>query len=106
LQSAVIVLLKLLLATVTANNSLANLPSVTDGAVRVYARPRSADTARTEEPAPPVLNLEDTDIMRHREITSKAVSAIVILTLKWFKTSRAPAPLACRLRYEQYVQMS
>lgn len=38
---------------------------------------------------PVELNLEDTDIMRHREITSKAVSAILILTLKWFKTSRA-----------------
>lgn len=34
--------------------------------------------------------------MRHREITSKAVSAILILTLKWFKTSRTshPRPLA------------
>lgn len=37
----------------------------------------------------PSLSLEDTDIMRHREITSKAVSAILILTLKWFKVSRA-----------------
>lgn len=26
--------------------------------------------------------------MRHREITSKAVSAILLLTLKWFKASR------------------
>lgn len=34
------------------------------------------------------MSLEETDIMRHREITSKAVSAILILTLKWFKTSR------------------
>lgn len=34
------------------------------------------------------LNLEETDILRHREITSKAVSAILILSLKWFKTSR------------------
>ena len=42
----------------------------------------------------PVLGLEDTDIMRHREITSKAVSAILILTLKWFKTSRSSTVLA------------
>ncbi|POW09292.1 hypothetical protein PSHT_09209 [Puccinia striiformis] len=28
--------------------------------------------------------IEDIDILRHREITSKAVSAILILTLKWF----------------------
>ena len=27
--------------------------------------------------------------MRHREITSKAVSAILILTLRWFKASHA-----------------
>jgi hypothetical protein len=33
--------------------------------------------------------LEETDIMRHREITSKAVSAILILTLRWFKASHA-----------------
>lgn len=37
---------------------------------------------------PVELRLEDIDINRHREITSKAVSAILILTLKWFKTSR------------------
>jgi len=42
----------------------------------------------TDEIRPP-LSLEDTDIMRHREITSKAVSAILILTLRWFKTSHA-----------------
>jgi len=42
---------------------------------------------------PPDLSLEDCDILRHREITSKAVSAILILTLKWFKTSRA-SPLS------------
>lgn len=42
-----------------------------------------------EEPVE--LSLEDTDINRHREITSKAVSAILILALKWFKTSRALA---------------
>ncbi|ELU45442.1 DUF3402 domain-containing protein [Rhizoctonia solani AG-1 IA] len=31
---------------------------------------------------------EEIDVMRHREITSKAVSAILMLTLKWFKASR------------------
>ena len=73
MQSVVIVLLKLLLATVTStNNSLSNLPSTTE-----------------EEPPEQQLNLEEMDIMRHREITSKAVSAILILMLRWFKTSRA-----------------
>ncbi|GAA6052338.1 hypothetical protein JCM3770_007259 [Rhodotorula araucariae] len=72
LQSAVIVLLKLLLATVTANQNLPN--------------PGQNGEPASSEP-PPDLSLEDCDILRHREITSKAVSAILILTLKWFKTS-------------------
>ncbi|GAA5863667.1 hypothetical protein JCM1840_000097 [Sporobolomyces johnsonii] len=73
LQSAVIVLLKLLLATVTANQNLPNAANNTNG---------ETDT----EPRPD-LTLEDCDILRHREITSKAVSAILILSLKWFKAS-------------------
>lgn len=75
LQSAVIVLLKLLLATVTANQNLPNAAN---------ANNLNGDGAT--EP-PPDLTLEDCDILRHREITSKAVSAILILTLKWFKAS-------------------
>ncbi|GAA5892539.1 hypothetical protein JCM6882_005642 [Rhodosporidiobolus microsporus] len=79
LQSAVIVLLKLLLATVTANQ---NLPAATNVGMNGAgnAEPTSSDP-------PPDLSLEDCDILRHREITSKAVSAILILTLKWFKAS-------------------
>ncbi|GAA6035376.1 hypothetical protein JCM8097_008842 [Rhodosporidiobolus ruineniae] len=77
LQSAVIVLLKLLLATVTANQNLAG-PGGMNGANN--AEPTSSDP-------PPDLSFEDCDILRHREITSKAVSAILILTLKWFKAS-------------------
>ncbi|KAM0793066.1 hypothetical protein ACM66B_000552 [Microbotryomycetes sp. NB124-2] len=71
LQSAVIVLLKLLLATVTANSNANNGGGPPDSG--------------NDEPIE--LTLEDVDINRHREITSKAVSAILILTLKWFKTS-------------------
>ncbi|KAK4332505.1 Factor arrest protein 11 [Rhodotorula toruloides] len=73
LQSAVIVLLKLLLATVTANQNLSN--------------PNQNAPEPTSSDPPPDLSLEDIDILRHREITSKAVSAILILTLKWFKAS-------------------
>lgn len=40
-------------------------------------------------PPPPPPTPEELDIMRHREITSKAVSAILMLTLQWFKVSRA-----------------
>ncbi|GAA5896651.1 Far11p [Sporobolomyces salmoneus] len=75
LQSAVIVLLKLLLATVTANQNLPNA-----------ANANNLNGEGATEP-PPDLSLEDCDILRHREITSKAVSAILILTLKWFKAS-------------------
>ena len=41
-----------------------------------------------EQPPPPPPTLDDLDVTRHREITSKAVSAILLLTLKWFKASR------------------
>lgn len=39
-------------------------------------------------PPQPPPSPEEIDVMRHREITSKAVSAILMLTLKWFKASR------------------
>jgi len=44
--------------------------------------------AAQAEAAPPLPSPEEIDINRHREITSKAVSAILILLLKWFKASR------------------
>jgi hypothetical protein len=34
------------------------------------------------------MSVEEVDVCRHREITSKAVSAILLLLLKWFKVSR------------------
>lgn len=76
LQSSIIVLLKLLLATVTQQNSTnsAHFQALAEGV--------------TFDEAPPP-TLEDIDIVRHREITSKAVSAILLLTLKWFKASHA-----------------
>lgn len=40
----------------------------------------------SEPPVPPTR--EEIDVARHREITSKAVSAILLLVLKWFKASR------------------
>lgn len=74
LQSSVIVLLKLLLATVTQQNST-NSP---------YFQ-ALADGIAIEDAPPPTL--EDIDIVRHREITSKAISGILLLLLKWFKVS-------------------
>ncbi len=45
------------------------------------------NTAPEQPPAHPP-TLEETDVTRHREVTSKAVSAILLITLKWFKVSR------------------
>jgi len=39
----------------------------------------------------PPPSIDEIDVIRHREITSKAVSAIILLTLKWFKVSRGSA---------------
>lgn len=72
LQNAVLVLLKLLLAAVTNNAT----PYGPDG------------VAKEEDINNPTTNtVEHVDIVRHREITIKAISAILLLTLKWFKVS-------------------
>ncbi|PWN47739.1 hypothetical protein IE53DRAFT_232364 [Violaceomyces palustris] len=73
MQSSVIVLLKLLLATVTAGSTnSAHAQAIADGV--------------PHDDAPPP-TLEDVDVARHREILTKAVSAILLLSLKWFKVS-------------------
>ncbi|KAG8956756.1 Factor arrest protein 11 [Tulasnella sp. 424] len=76
MQAWVIVLLKLLLATVTATG--ANPPS---------ANPSGFPGTMHEPPPPPPPTPEEIDVYRHREITSKAVSAILMLALKWLKVS-------------------
>ncbi|KAI0687217.1 hypothetical protein BC835DRAFT_1419931 [Cytidiella melzeri] len=79
LSGWVLVLLKLLLATVTA--SAGNPPqSAAPGF------PPGVSSPMEQPPGPPP-TLDDIDVTRHREITSKAVSAILLLTLKWFKVS-------------------
>ena len=45
-------------------------------------------SAEVQPPMPPP-SLDEIDVIRHREITSKAVGAILLLLLKWFKVSRA-----------------
>ncbi|KZS97748.1 hypothetical protein SISNIDRAFT_423128 [Sistotremastrum niveocremeum HHB9708] len=78
----VLVLLKLLLATVTAaGGSLQNPQSATSSNFPPGVPPDP------QQPPPPPLTFEEIDVIRHREITSKAVSAILLLTLKWFKVS-------------------
>ncbi|KAI0265108.1 hypothetical protein BC834DRAFT_924381 [Gloeopeniophorella convolvens] len=83
LSNWVLVLLKLLLAIVTASSP--------------GQPPTSANSANfppgvssPQDPQQPPLHpptLDEIDVIRHREITTKAVSAILLLTLKWFKVS-------------------
>ncbi|KAF8639788.1 hypothetical protein AX17_001048 [Amanita inopinata Kibby_2008] len=80
LSGWVLVLLKLLLATVSANTSMQGSQSST-------APGFPPDLVVQEQPPQPPPTLDEIDVTRHREITSKAVSAILLLVLKWFKVS-------------------
>ena len=73
LQSAVIVLLKLVLATATTGSTSS-----------AYVRAVAEGTPSEQAPSP---TLEDVDICRHREILNKAVSSFLLLCLHWFKAS-------------------
>ncbi|KAH0839713.1 hypothetical protein J3R83DRAFT_651 [Lanmaoa asiatica] len=84
LSGWVLVLLKLLLATVSAGTGQQQIPQSSTSSV---FPPGVASPP--EQPPPPPPTLDDLDVTRHREITSKAVSAILLLTLKWFKASHA-----------------
>ncbi|KAI0033356.1 hypothetical protein K488DRAFT_47952 [Vararia minispora EC-137] len=83
MSNVVLVLLKLLLAIVSASsNGQQPPPSASSGFPPGVASPQDPPHA----PGQP-MTLEETDIVRHREITTKALSAIILLTLKWFKVS-------------------
>lgn len=84
LQSAVIVLLKLMLATTTSG-----------GTSSAYARAVADGVPSEKAPEP---TLEDMDIVRHREILNKAVSALLLLTLRWCKASHV-------LKFEYVAQV-
>ncbi|WFD33193.1 Factor arrest protein 11 [Malassezia cuniculi] len=75
LQSAVIVLLKLALATMTSGHTNS-----------AYSRAVADGVPIEDAPEP---TLEDIDVSRHREILNKAISATLILLLKWFRASHA-----------------
>jgi hypothetical protein len=83
MQSTVIVLLKLLLATVTAPGTSPNLNLPVPPLPGILSPAQEVPSPETPPPT-----REEIDIARHREITSKAVSAILLLLLKWFKASR------------------
>lgn len=73
LQSAVIVLLKLALATMTSGHTNS-----------AYSRALAEGLPLEDAPEP---TLEDIDVTRHREILNKAISATLFLLLKWFRAS-------------------
>lgn len=73
MQSAVIVLLKLMLATTTSG-----------GTNSAYSRAVGEGIPSEKAPDP---TLEDLDIVRHREILNKGISALLLLALRWFKAS-------------------
>ncbi|TFK43232.1 hypothetical protein BDQ12DRAFT_674621 [Crucibulum laeve] len=81
LSGWVLVLLKLLLATVSAGSNM-QVPQSSTSSVF----PPGVSSPPEQPPAPPP-TLDEIDVTRHREITSKAVSAILLLVLKWFKVS-------------------
>ncbi|KAI0776115.1 N1221-domain-containing protein [Trametes elegans] len=78
----VLVLLKLLLATVSTVNGGGIPPHTAAGP----GFPPGMVSPLDQAPPKPA-TLDEADVARHREITSKAVSAILLLTLKWFKMS-------------------
>ncbi|KAG5654067.1 hypothetical protein H0H81_007793 [Sphagnurus paluster] len=81
LSGWVLVLLKLLLATVSASTNVQPPQSATSSVF-----PPGVPSPQ-EQPPPSPPTLDEIDVTRHREITSKAVSAILLLVLKWFKVS-------------------
>ena len=103
LQSVVIVLLKAILANVTAlimqPMHVQQQPGLASGfqsEVNLRATGAQAQRRPQEPINPPIhvpieaadLPLEDLDAFRTREITAKAVSGILLTLLKWFKVSR------------------
>ncbi|KAI6097432.1 hypothetical protein EDD16DRAFT_1889586 [Pisolithus croceorrhizus] len=82
LSGWVLTLLKLLLATVSAGSNQQQAPQSSTSSVF----PPGVASPSEQPPAPPP-TLDEIDVTRHREITSKAVSAILLLTMKWFKAS-------------------
>jgi len=101
MQSLVIVLLKAVLANVTAiiTQPANNVPqSAIATSFRSGINLRNAQTNQQQaDPAnvplpntvdPSELPIEEVEALRSREITAKAVSGVLLVLLKWFKISR------------------
>ena len=82
-----LILLKFLLAVIGVNNANPMGAGITlqhlDFVDQLF-------NPRVSDPQPPVMSqsLEETDALRHREIMTKALGALILLLLKWFKMSR------------------
>ena len=101
LQSLVIVLLKAVLANVTAliTQPMGQQQGLASGfrsdvnlrGNGAQGQNRQQDPANIPLPTtvdPSELPIEEIEAMRSREITAKAVSGILLMLLKWFKVSR------------------
>ncbi|ESZ89593.1 hypothetical protein SBOR_10022 [Sclerotinia borealis F-4128] len=106
LQSLVIVLIKALLANIT---NLMNQPTNAQpqSSIPISARTNGARPVQGQDPASiPLpnstdladLTVEEIEAMRFREITSKAVSGILLIVLKWLKVSHI-------LKFEYFTQL-
>lgn len=99
LQSLVIVLLRVILANVTAQITLhgGQYQAIPTRLKEANIRSNGfQDQSKTQEPTsissstpdPSEDMVEDLEASRSREITTKAVTGIILLLLKWFKVSR------------------
>lgn len=104
LQSLVIVLMRVVLANVTAFITMPQRGQdglSANGRVNQNGLPlfRSQDSAGgmngSNSQESPDMSLEDLDQVRARELEGKALSGTILLLLKWFKISRKLTYLAC-----------
>ncbi|KAF2734005.1 hypothetical protein EJ04DRAFT_577191 [Polyplosphaeria fusca] len=100
LQSLIIVLIKAILAHVTALVTQANGPNGLQSGFQFQENQNgaSSQTNGTNGHHAPSSTNEDLDAMRTQEILDKAVSGVLILILKWFKTSHI-------LKFEYITQL-
>ncbi|KAL9545466.1 hypothetical protein MBANPS3_007141 [Mucor bainieri] len=94
LQNVIVVLLKLLLTSVSpnTNNKRSSDSSNSDASEKQDKQTDSAEDAVTLE------YLEEVDTKRNREVVSKAISGLLLLLLKWSKSSHV-------LKYEYISQL-
>ncbi|PFH59318.1 hypothetical protein XA68_12519 [Ophiocordyceps unilateralis] len=98
LQSLVIVLLRPILVNVTAVVTQQATMMTREMACRVFGSGGPATHKPAERTEQPELSPEEVDAARTREITSKAMTGILILLLKWLRASHV-------LKFEYFTQL-